>query len=172
MRHVRSSCEHMYLYMYIYIYLSTCVYIHIYHNAHTNMWCVMCGQALTSSHVNKDRTIFRVIVSFIGLFCKRDLKVCVCVLYCVCMGWLRLVGSLKLQVSFAKEPIERVDILQKRPIFVRSLLIVAVPCILMRDTRSFLTRVAAVHSFLKYRVAKTHRIPYLYRSFSAKMTYI
>ena len=24
----------------------------------------------------------------------------------------------------------------------------------------------------KYRVAKTHRIPYLYRSFSAKLTYI
>jgi len=24
----------------------------------------------------------------------------------------------------------------------------------------------------KYRVAKTHRIPYLYRSFSAKVTYI
>jgi len=32
------------------------------------------------------------------------------------MGWLRLVGSLKLQVSFAKEPYQRDDILQKRPI--------------------------------------------------------
>jgi len=31
------------------------------------------------------------------------------------MGWLRLVGSLKLQVSFAKEPYERDDILQKKP---------------------------------------------------------
>jgi len=31
------------------------------------------------------------------------------------MGWLRLVGSLKLQVSFAKEHYERDDILQKRP---------------------------------------------------------
>ena len=30
--------------------------------------------------------------------------------------WLRLVGSLKLQVSFAKEPYKRDDILQKRPI--------------------------------------------------------
>jgi len=29
------------------------------------------------------------------------------------MGWLRLVGSLKLQVSFAKEPYERGHILQK-----------------------------------------------------------
>jgi len=30
------------------------------------------------------------------------------------MGWLRLVGSLKLMVSFAKEPYKRDDILQKR----------------------------------------------------------
>ena len=32
------------------------------------------------------------------------------------MGWLRLVGSLQLQVSFAKEPYKRDYILQKRPI--------------------------------------------------------
>jgi hypothetical protein len=30
-----------------------------------------------------------------------------------CMGWLRLVGSLKCYVSFAKEPYKRDDILQK-----------------------------------------------------------
>ena len=34
---------------------------------------------------------------------------------CLNMGWLRLVGSLKLYVSFAKEPYKTVDILQKRP---------------------------------------------------------
>jgi len=45
-----------------------------------------------------------------------------------CMGgWLRLVGSFKLQISFAKEPYKRDDILQKRPIIVRSLPIVATP---------------------------------------------
>jgi len=43
------------------------------------------------------------------------------------MGWLRLAGSLKLQVSFAKEPYKRDDILQKRTIIWRSLLIVAIP---------------------------------------------
>jgi len=43
------------------------------------------------------------------------------------MGWLRLVGSLKAQVSFAKESHKRDDILQKRPIILRSLLIVATP---------------------------------------------
>jgi len=43
------------------------------------------------------------------------------------MGWLPLIGSLKLQVSFAKEPYKRDDILQKRPILFRSLIIVATP---------------------------------------------
>jgi len=43
------------------------------------------------------------------------------------MGWLGLVGSLNLHVSSAKEPYQRDDILQKRPIILRSLLIVATP---------------------------------------------
>jgi len=38
-----------------------------------------------------------------------------CVISCH-MGWLELVGSIKLQVSFAKEPCKRDYILQKRPI--------------------------------------------------------
>ena len=49
------------------------------------------------------------------------------------MGWLRLVGSLKSQVSFAKEPYKRVHILQKRPTILRSLLIVATPYRLVYD---------------------------------------
>jgi len=43
------------------------------------------------------------------------------------MGWLRLVGSLELLVSFDKEPYKRDDILQQRSIILRSLLIVATP---------------------------------------------
>jgi len=43
------------------------------------------------------------------------------------MGWLRLVGSLNLQVSFAKEPYKRDYSLQKRPVILRSLLIEATP---------------------------------------------
>jgi len=43
------------------------------------------------------------------------------------MGWLRLVGSLKLLVSLAKEPYKTDDILQKRLMILRSLLIVATP---------------------------------------------
>ena len=50
------------------------------------------------------------------------------------MGWLRQVGSLKLYVTFAKEPYKRDYILQKRPIILRSLLIVATPYVNMYDT--------------------------------------
>jgi len=35
-----------------------------------------------------------------------------------------------------------------------------------------LTHLCLIHKLRIYRVAKTHRIPYLYRSFSAKVTYI
>jgi len=47
------------------------------------------------------------------------------------LGWLRLVSSLKLQDSVAKEPYKRINILQESPIVLRSLLIVAT---LYRDT--------------------------------------
>ena len=47
------------------------------------------------------------------------------------MGWLRLVGSLKLWISIAQEPYKRDHILQKIPIILRSLLIVATPYVYM-----------------------------------------
>ena len=43
------------------------------------------------------------------------------------MGWLRLLGSLKSYVSFAKESYKRDDILPKKLMILRSLLIVATP---------------------------------------------
>jgi len=43
------------------------------------------------------------------------------------MGWLRWVASIKLHVSFAKEPYKRDYILQKRPIILSILLTVATP---------------------------------------------
>jgi len=43
------------------------------------------------------------------------------------MGWLRLVGSLKLYVSFAGYSLFYRALLQKRPMILRSLLIVATP---------------------------------------------
>ena len=44
-----------------------------------------------------------------------------------CMGWLQLVGSFKLQVSFAEYTLFYRALLQKRPIVSRSLLIEATP---------------------------------------------
>jgi len=43
------------------------------------------------------------------------------------MGWLQLVGSIKLLGSFAKEPYRRDYILQKRPTILSILLTVATP---------------------------------------------
>ena len=43
------------------------------------------------------------------------------------MRWLRLVGALKFQVSFAKETYKKDAILQKRPVILKSLIIVAAP---------------------------------------------
>ena len=45
------------------------------------------------------------------------------------MGWLRLVGSLKVQVSFAENRLFDRALLQNRPIILRILLIVATPYI-------------------------------------------
>jgi len=56
---------------------------------------------------------------------KSALQMCVYVY--MGMGWLRLVGFLKWQVSFAKEPYKRDYTLQKRPMILRSLLIVVIP---------------------------------------------
>jgi len=50
------------------------------------------------------------------------------------MGWLRFVGSLKLQVSFAEYCLFYRALLQKRPIILRSLLIVATPYLPFFDT--------------------------------------
>jgi len=43
------------------------------------------------------------------------------------MGWLRLVGSLKLYVSFVEYSLFYRALLQKRPIILKSLLMVATP---------------------------------------------
>jgi len=51
----------------------------------------------------------------------------VCVRETTAMGCLRLVGALKFQVSFAEYTLFYRALLQKRPIILRSLLIVATP---------------------------------------------
>jgi len=51
------------------------------------------------------------------------------------MGWLRLVGSLKLYVSFAGHSLFYRALLQKRPKFLRSLLVIATPYPYYHDTQ-------------------------------------
>jgi len=71
-----------------------------------------------------------------GHRCSCVLCLSVCVYLCVCcerggygigMGWLRLVGSLKIQVSFTEYHLFYRALLQKRPIILRSLLTEATP---------------------------------------------
>jgi len=50
------------------------------------------------------------------------------------MGWLQLVGSIKLQVSFAKETYKRDNILRKWPIILSILLTVATPYQILQHT--------------------------------------
>ena len=52
------------------------------------------------------------------------------------VGWLRLVGSLELQVSFIECHLFYRALLKKRPIISRSLLMVATPYILRKSTES------------------------------------
>jgi len=53
----------------------------------------------------------------------------------VYMGWLRLVGSLQIQVSFAEYNLFNRALLQRRPIILRSLLIVATPHVCVHAAR-------------------------------------
>jgi len=54
------------------------------------------------------------------------------------MAWLQLTGSIKLYVSFATEPYQRDNILQKRPVIISILLIVAIPYLQALHWRRFL----------------------------------
>jgi len=61
------------------------------------------------------------------MYVYMHLNMHVCEKICVSMGWLPLVGSLKLYVSFAEYPLFYRALLQKRPIILRSLLFEATP---------------------------------------------
>jgi len=58
---------------------------------------------------------------------RDDAKICVNCVKIWVMGWLRLVGSLKLYVSLENIDLFCSALLQKRPMILRSLLIVATP---------------------------------------------
>jgi len=66
--------------------------------------------------------------AFKRVFCRALFRVFSKTTYlCIDMWWPQLVGSLKLQVSFAEYRLFYRALLQKRPVILRSLLIVATP---------------------------------------------
>ena len=74
-----------------------------------------------------------------------------------CMGWLRLVGSLKLQVSFAEYYLFYEALLQKRLMILRSLLIVATPYLLSSHKIHYIFRYIMAEYRLFYRAVLQKR---------------
>ena len=66
----------------------------------------------------------------------------------VYMGWLRLVGSLKLQVSFAEYRLFYRALLQKRPIILKSLLLVATPYLYTSHMHSCVCRTTMCAAYI------------------------
>jgi len=108
-------------------------------------------------------------------------------------GWRRLIGSPKLQIIFHKIATKYRSLLRKMTCKDKGSYESSPPCIGIYNIEWVIhmcdmtdlswANVAIELSVLyvvwliyicvwRYRVAKTHRIPYLYRSFSAKVTYI
>jgi len=74
------------------------------------------------------------------------------------MGWLQLVGSLKLQVSSAEYSLFYRALLQKRPIILRCLLIVATPYKSLKISWAYLgSRVVLEAHCLPYRETERQR---------------
>jgi len=116
-KYVDSIVHHAY--MYACIYASMLMRLHNMH-----VWLIaLCHDSFIYTDIHTGTTI------------QPDMTHVICdmthsfVWYALCtpMGWLRLVGSLKFKVSFAEYSLFHRALLQKRPIIVRSLLILATP---------------------------------------------
>ena len=102
--------------VYTHIFISLYIYVCMYHDTYMNVYIHI--YLYQYAHICVYMCVYVYICVYMCIY------VCICVyisLYGVAtMGWLRLVGSLRLMVSFAKEPDTRDDILQKSPIILRS----------------------------------------------------
>ena len=128
--HTRTHASvhiHTYIHTYTHTYIHHPVCLHKYIHANTifsdaqispvSLHCLLLTASIGT-------------VNIASLYSLDAHKSLVCITWCTqitCMGWLRLVGSLNLQVSFAKEPYKRNYILQKTPVILRSSLIIATP---------------------------------------------
>ena len=133
----------------VYLYMCACVLVCVFACVYVCVCACVCVNACITAIFANCR------VNVCGCAC-----VCMCAFEYVCVyvcifkknpttGWLCLVGSFKLKDSFAKEPYKRDYILQKRPINLRSLLIVATPYQDMSENNAAKNRQV---SFAEYRL--------------------
>ena len=70
------TCIYVYIYIYIYIYMYIYIYICKYTHTHVYIYTKSTGRHdpnYIHACVKKNRSLLQNMVSFIGLFCKRDL---------------------------------------------------------------------------------------------------
>jgi len=120
------SVIHIYIHIYIYTYMpSHCRVRDMTHAYLWHDWMRTCDTTHWYIWQFSLTCVWHVSVVYVW----HDWSMWVTRLTCIWlnMGWLRLVGSLKLQVSFAEYRLFYRARLQKRPIIWRSLLLVATP---------------------------------------------
>ena len=125
----------MQLYICVCVRVSLCVFVlyHLYLPSVPHPICITCSYTVLISlilSVVQLFHLFRVYTSSTCQYSASSSQSRVSIMY-VCSSMLQLVGSIKLQVSFAKETYKRDAILQKRPITLSILLTVATPYTLL-----------------------------------------
>jgi len=122
------TSKHMYIYKYICVH----TYIYTYTHTYTNMNISSYQNKSTPIYIPtldifRNRYRYRCTYIYVHMYIWRHIIAASytwSILIFMYMGWPRWIGSLKLLVSFAKEPCKRDCSLQKRPLILRSLLIV------------------------------------------------
>ena len=135
----------VYTYEYMYVCMHICLYIYIriqmYVCAHSSYAIKYFDPTYIQTSIHTHTATHTHTNTYIHVCTCTRVYVCVCMFVLVVsicipvtsetktahMGWLRSVGSLKLKVSFAEYSLFYRALLEKRPIILRSLLIVATP---------------------------------------------
>ena len=127
-------------YVCIYVYVFVCVCVYVYHwrigqqedAVSIHFVCILCGRWVVYPHTNESRIhipdLYRSVMTHPCMWHDSFIRVTWLIrIDLIRMGWLRWVGSLKLQVSFAEYRLFYRALSQKRPMILRSLLIVSTP---------------------------------------------
>ena len=150
--------DNIYVYIYIYIYIHT-------------LACSYCQTSFRPVGNDQSRPLLQCVAVCCSVlqWCSASeslqslsLLQCVavsrqCIAQTLPMGWLRLVGALKLCVSFAEYSLFYRALLQKRPTIPRSLPIIATPQQLQTLLSLFATHCNIVCNTLQQRLARSTR---------------